>query len=280
MAPARLALALVAVCVIVTGFLAAPVVADTFGSSGGLATSLADTLYCKLTGCTMTGTETFSGVTTDITTGTNEDLKVNPNGTGVVDLAAGNGSTTGVKIHTGADSTGMTLIAGGAGSAVAKAESGNGTMRVGNDGEIGSSVDAAATTLVGYFGDNLSAGSGGNNLFGAYGSGLLASGVVQTGTCSAAVLTLDPQSATATIDSNAADCTLTVNTTSVTSIAKETSMVRITAKNVGAGHLKIASTNFASIPTRCSSTGLAAGQSALIAWSQDQAKWTFLGGCE
>lgn len=46
-------------------------------------------LYCALTGCTMTGQQVFSGVTTDITTGTNEDLTLAPNGTGVVNIVGG-----------------------------------------------------------------------------------------------------------------------------------------------------------------------------------------------
>lgn len=49
------------------------------------------TYFCALTGCTMTGQTVYSGVTTDITTGTNEDLTLVANGTGAVDLQGGGG---------------------------------------------------------------------------------------------------------------------------------------------------------------------------------------------
>ncbi len=41
-------------------------------------------LYCRLIGCTMTGQEVFSGVATDVSTGTNEDFTMGPAGTGAV----------------------------------------------------------------------------------------------------------------------------------------------------------------------------------------------------
>jgi hypothetical protein len=51
-----------------------------------LDTTSVDGRYCTKAGCTMTGATTFSGVSTDITTGTNEDLALSPNGSGVVDI--------------------------------------------------------------------------------------------------------------------------------------------------------------------------------------------------
>ena len=66
-----------------------PAVAEGFfpGTLQGLTRAAANALYCQLTGCTMTGSLTFSGVATDITTGTNEDLKLDANGTGKTVLA-------------------------------------------------------------------------------------------------------------------------------------------------------------------------------------------------
>jgi hypothetical protein len=43
-------------------------------------------LYCALTGCTMTGQTVYSGVTTEVSTGANENFTVAPNGTGVTEL--------------------------------------------------------------------------------------------------------------------------------------------------------------------------------------------------
>jgi hypothetical protein len=57
---------------------------DGGGGSGG---GVASALVCLLSGgtdCTMTGSTVYSGVTSDITTGTNEALSLSPNGTGDV----------------------------------------------------------------------------------------------------------------------------------------------------------------------------------------------------
>jgi hypothetical protein len=51
---------------------------------GGLSMGLADSRYVNANGDTMTGGLTFSGVATDITTGTDQDLTLSPNGTGIV----------------------------------------------------------------------------------------------------------------------------------------------------------------------------------------------------
>lgn len=53
---------------------------------GGFTQGLADTLYCALSGCTMTGASTYSNVATDITTGTDEALTLVANGTGAIVL--------------------------------------------------------------------------------------------------------------------------------------------------------------------------------------------------
>jgi hypothetical protein len=176
---------------------------------------------------------------------------------------------------------GMSLTPSGAGTGLIKSTTFNGAVRVGANGGIGSNVDETATTLVGYVGDNMSAGAGGNVLFGVYGSGYWAQSATQApAACSAGTATVDPQSSVIIMDANAAACTLTVSTTTANTINQEGLPVRISAKNVGAGTLKLAATNFVSLPSRCTSTGMTAGQSALVAWSKDQGKWTFLGGCE
>lgn len=58
-------------------------------SIAGITKALADTLYLALTGGTLTGTLTFSGVTNDIATAGNEDLRLRPGGTGSVLLEPG-----------------------------------------------------------------------------------------------------------------------------------------------------------------------------------------------
>ncbi len=57
----------------------------TFGNGGG-GGGVSGALYCALTGCTMTGQEVFSAVSSDISTGTNEDLTLAPNGSGLVEV--------------------------------------------------------------------------------------------------------------------------------------------------------------------------------------------------
>lgn len=78
---------------VVLGTLAAvsvPAIAASWGGSmasgGGFSLAYLATQFLPLTGGTMTGQQVFSGVTTDISTGTNQDLTITPNGTGVVDV--------------------------------------------------------------------------------------------------------------------------------------------------------------------------------------------------
>lgn len=83
-----------------------PVLAQ-WGRSAGA--SLLASSVCLLSGgasCTMTGGLVFSGVATDITTGTNEDLTLSANGTGSV-IVTGNGGNT--KIETQSSATGKLL---------------------------------------------------------------------------------------------------------------------------------------------------------------------------
>lgn len=61
-----------------------------FIASSTLRSSVIDDVYVFNTGDTITGTLTFGGVATDITTGTNEDLTFSPNGTGNSIFSSGN----------------------------------------------------------------------------------------------------------------------------------------------------------------------------------------------
>lgn len=91
----------------------APVVARTISAGAGLSVGLANTLYCQLAGCTMTGGVTFSGVTNDITAAAGQDVVVlGGSSTGSVQLQSpdgtvdiGDGTTRG-----GISSTSSTLV--------------------------------------------------------------------------------------------------------------------------------------------------------------------------
>lgn len=245
---------------------------------GGLSQTLADTLYCKLTGCTMAGDLVMSGASLVGVNNAQLDIKsVGSSGSIALHLTGNvlklfNGNDAGqINIQTVTGAQGA-MIDGAAGALLA----GNAFGAGGRD------TTATATTATWCEGKSMAITAGGTvtKLGCVYGSDFRTAETVQTATCAAGVVAVDPQSSVITIDSNAGTCTATIGTTTAVAIAKEGRSIRITAKNVGASTLKIASTNFATIPTRCSSTGLSAGQSADIAWSQDQAKWTFLGGCE
>lgn len=67
------------------------------------------------TGDTMTGQLIISGVATDITTVTNQDLTLNPNGSGVLDLVAGSG---GLSITTDAGNSNITINPHGSGDVI------------------------------------------------------------------------------------------------------------------------------------------------------------------
>ncbi|NBV42967.1 hypothetical protein EBR96_09415, partial [bacterium] len=59
---------------------------DTFGHVSSVSTFNFDTRYLRQSGGTLTGTQTFSGTDTDLTTATNEDFAIIPNGTGKVGI--------------------------------------------------------------------------------------------------------------------------------------------------------------------------------------------------
>jgi hypothetical protein len=213
-------------------------------------------------GGTISGDLTLNSASPTITTGTNKDLSVAPNGSGSINLKSGSGT-----IYLNAAQT--NYITGLNGSPQ--------QMLFNNVGGTWVVVGSACTA------SSLCAGYGSSThqiVFAGNGMMLASSGASQAATCASGTVSVDPVSPVITIDSNAATCTATIATTTMTALATEGLVVRITAKNVGASTLKIASTNFATIPTRCSSTGLTAGQSLQMAWSKDQAKWVFLGGCE
>jgi hypothetical protein len=141
----------------------------------GFTRGFADTLYCKLTGCTMTGSTTYSGVTNDIATAGNEDLSLAPGGTGkVIDKLGGNvaqfndsaGNPEG-EILTGATDANFLIRYATGGAAIRMTGAG------GNGASVGSTEDKAANEKAGCFGDGLSATGGVTNLVCAYGTGML-----------------------------------------------------------------------------------------------------------
>jgi hypothetical protein len=67
---------------------------QTFGTTfpGGISLTYLATQFCARTGCTLTGQQVFDGVSVDISTGTNQTLTVQPNGSGAVVLNATGGT--------------------------------------------------------------------------------------------------------------------------------------------------------------------------------------------
>jgi hypothetical protein len=126
-----------------------------------------------------------SGVTNDITTGTNEDLRLLPNGSGL--LALRSGSTNQIVMERGSSSQ---IAIFDLTSAFAMSSSGNqGAILLGNDtlgnALIGSTADKTATTLIGGVGDTLATAAGGSKvlMWGVYGEGLQATARRQSAAC-------------------------------------------------------------------------------------------------
>lgn len=76
-----------------------PAEAARFGTAAGQAIGALNALYCQLAGCTMVGSVTFSGVTTDITTAGSETLTIDPGSTGAIAIT-GDTTITGAAVIT------------------------------------------------------------------------------------------------------------------------------------------------------------------------------------
>lgn len=162
----RVFLLCLAVCA--TMIATTPVQADAIRVAGGLTTAAANLLYCQLTGCTMTGTTTYSGVTTDITSTSNQDLTVVGAGTGSVVIQSGDNATDFVDSAGNVDATAETSAA----SARFRMSNNNNAIGWGaTGGYIGVTNNAAATAIIGQIGESCTVASGCTNFVQVYGQG-------------------------------------------------------------------------------------------------------------
>ena len=124
------------------------------GGGGGVASSL----VCLLSGgagCTMTGQTVYSNVATDITTGTNEDLTLSPNGTGEV-VATKQVIVSGVTADITAASAEDLRLVGGAVSGSVQLQSTDEVVDIlGSDGTVEGVIDVSASTVAKYRGSAL-----------------------------------------------------------------------------------------------------------------------------
>lgn len=154
---------------------------DGFGGGAGAGLAYLATQFCALTGCSMTGQQVFSGVTTDISTGTNQDLTITPNGTGktvlggtgltvngTAEFQSSISNTTGATCFTGV--TGTICVADPEGLTIAPTTVASAVLNIRNNNTSGS---AAIETW-----DQSSARMG---AFGSFGSALAAGYASKTG---------------------------------------------------------------------------------------------------
>jgi hypothetical protein len=214
---AALAGALVLAVLVIGGDYAyAAAIQPNTGGGGGLSQATADTLYCQLAGCTMTGATTYSAVTNDITSGANEDIRIRPNGTGRIRFQAGDNTTViensaGTQVLLFEMESGGTRarIQAGAGSAAVWLSDGVGGVNIGTLGAVG------ATNPVGVFSESISSATAATPVFSGFGAGKFGTRQAQTATCSGATLNLDIQSSVVFLtNSNAGGCAVTIQETS------------------------------------------------------------------
>lgn len=215
-----------------------PLLAQSIGGGGG-GGGVAASLVCLLTGgsdCTMTGQIIFSGVTDDITSAGDENVAINPGGTGRVSLQAeytqiadAAGNVRGMIHATGAANT-VRLYAPVASGGILQLSD---TISYFGPGD-----DRAATSLGVCIGDTL----GGAVLCSAkmYGSGLITATQVQTCDCGTTgtpnTVTCDIQSGTVfLIDGDADACTVTISETTMSAINETSLPLTIFVGDLGGG---------------------------------------------
>jgi hypothetical protein len=267
----------------------------TTGGFAGLTTTAADLLYCRLAGCTMTGGTTYSGVATDITTGTNETLVVDTNGTGVVQLndqlvmngitddittgtnealriiPNGTGALTlrsGSSVVTLERGLGTSMLQFDLNSGVAlKSVNANGAVLLAATGVVGAYTDIGATAAAGIVGDTFTTLTGGTwvSLMTVLGEGLLAISKQQAITCVANAgaggvlggVTVTPTSSVAYVTNPDSDgCIVTLGETSYTTLQVGSDVEIVVVSNAGGFVTFPAVANVHAGPTFATTTGL------------------------
>lgn len=265
---------------------------------------------------TFTGQSIYSGVTTDITTGTDQDLTITPNGTGLAVFGKGiriDGVATDITAASGEDltltggaSTGSVVLmsndnsidikdSGGTVRGAIVTSSGNSRLLMGqstNGGlfwsgsanalaQFGVQTNAAVTVMVASFADTIGIGGAGVNLISAYGGGALRKNVEQVITCAAGTAALDPQSSHISIDANGAACVVTIAETSAATIGPGFEATIYIATSAGAGAVTFPDVaNVFNGPTLCTTTGLAIDGTMTIFYANKADDMFVATGCQ
>lgn len=223
---------------------------------GGVSQATGNTLWCQLTGCTMTGATTYSGITNDITTGTNEALRLRPNGTGNILMQSGNSL---VDFETSAGSATL-RIDSSTGQFRNIFGSNNAIVVLGATLSTGYASDANATTTVHTISDTLS-GTAVPQLV-VYGEGKVAVARRQAVTCTTGTQTVDPTSSIVYLtNTNAGGCVWTVQETSAILGSNVTFVV---VSNTGGVNTFPDVANVLAAPACADTTGLAVNDTFTI----------------
>lgn len=211
---------------------------------------------------TFTGQSIYSGVTTDVTTGTNEDLVLAPNGTGSVVLRGGD-STVELQ-ESGGTQRGSLLIS-----------STNLLIQATVALILGSTANRATNAVAVSLRDNNT-----TPLLEVYGGGLVKYAAEQTATCSLGALALDPTSSQISIDANAAACAVTLAETTGTVVGPG-AVATITVFNVGAGVVTFPDVaNIFEGPALCTNTGIGANGTMSIMYANRADDLWIATGCQ
>lgn len=212
---------------------------------------ISDAGLITVVGVTTTGGVTISGVTTDITTGSNQDLTVAPNGTGSVILMSGD-DVSEIQSSTGGSDFKFTTSSGVANRATLCVNTACQNTSGNDVWHVGTSANKAATALAWAASDSVALGSS-TDLLQVYGEGYVTVNVQQAATCAAGVLALDPTSSVVYVNANNAACVITLG--EANSRAGSDVQIILTANVSGA----VTFPNVANVhagPTACTTTGL------------------------
>jgi hypothetical protein len=215
---------------------------------------------CNTAGCTMTGGVTFSGVTTDITAASTQDVIIAGGATSgsvviqsidektpILD-SAGN---TDMQIFTHASNASVMLQQGTAATTGAVFLSSTAAT-------IGTQASANATTVVARVSDGMSDSTAGASLHRWFGAGFDQVGQQQSAACAAGVLALDPTSSVVYLDANGAACAVTLAETSVATAGAGIDVLIVVTTSAGAGTVTFPNVaNIHAGPAACTTTGIA-----------------------
>ncbi len=217
---------LLATVVLVAAFLAVDHhVARASGAIGAVGGGgVAQALVCVLTGgadCTMTGGIIFSGVTTDITAASGEDvLIVGGASTGSVVLKSIDNITQIQDASGNVDMQFSMEAAGGVRSTICAVSPGACVLLIGStsgSASLGPAGSVGPTIAVAHMGEGVST-AGSTLLHSFFGGGINRVATHQAAACAAGVLALDPTSSVIDLDANSAACAVTLAETTAATV--------------------------------------------------------------